>query len=105
MPCDVDFLPSHIIELMNLLTSVEPYTGSARPSRLAMYPFRGIVVSISFEADCLPGANQQIFFKMADNHPPTTDDVFYALGRFAPYLERLCLRPATPTASSVPRTT
>src|SRR5437763_7733453 len=47
MPCDVDFLPSHIIELMNLLTSVEPYTGSAAPSRFAIYPFRGIVVSIS----------------------------------------------------------
>src|SRR2546422_962909 len=29
----------------------------------------------------------------------------YALGRFAPYLERPCLRPCTPTASSVPRTT
>ncbi len=26
------------------------------------------------------------------------------LGRLAPYFERLCLRPATPTESSVPRT-
>ncbi len=29
----------------------------------------------------------------------------YDLGRFAPYFERPCLRPCTPTASSVPRTT
>lgn len=27
-----------------------------------------------------------------------------ALGRFAPYLERLCLRPLTPAVSSAPRT-
>ena len=27
-----------------------------------------------------------------------------ALGRFAPYLERLCVRPATPAVSKVPRT-
>ena len=29
----------------------------------------------------------------------------YDFGRFAPYFERPCLRPCTPTASSVPRTT
>jgi hypothetical protein len=29
----------------------------------------------------------------------------YDFGRLAPYFERPCLRPCTPTASSVPRTT
>ena len=29
----------------------------------------------------------------------------YDFGRFAPYFERPCMRPCTPTASSVPRTT
>src|SRR5687768_3411214 len=33
------------------------------------------------------------------------DSVPYCLGRFAPYFDRPCLRPCTPTASSVPRTT
>src|SRR5688572_27209780 len=33
------------------------------------------------------------------------DSVPYCLGRFAPYFDRPCLRPWTPTASSVPRTT
>ena len=31
-------------------------------------------------------------------------DYFFALGRLAPYLERRCVRFATPAVSSVPRT-
>src|SRR4029078_13019598 len=33
------------------------------------------------------------------------DSVLYFFGRLAPYFERPCMRPATPTVSSVPRTT
>src|ERR1700733_3566124 len=42
MPCGVDFLPSHIMELTNFVTSDELYTGSAATSRFAICPFLGI---------------------------------------------------------------
>jgi hypothetical protein len=42
MPWAVDFFPPHIIEFTNLVTSVDPYTGSAATSRFAMCPFLGI---------------------------------------------------------------
>src|ERR1700722_351617 len=42
MPWAVDFLPSHIMELTNFVTSDELYTGSAATSRFAICPFLGI---------------------------------------------------------------
>src|ERR1700722_12608757 len=42
MPWAVDFLPPHIMEFTNLVTSVDPYTGSGATSRFAMCPFLGI---------------------------------------------------------------
>src|ERR1700678_479136 len=43
MPWAVDFLPSHIMELTNFVTSDELYTGSAATSRFAICPFLGII--------------------------------------------------------------
>src|SRR6266571_4441406 len=42
MASAVLFLPCHIMELMNLVTSVELYTGSAATSRFGICPFRGM---------------------------------------------------------------
>src|SRR5215471_7821969 len=42
MPSATDFLPSHINELMNLVTIVELYRGSGRTSRLAATLLLGI---------------------------------------------------------------
>src|ERR1700678_1539794 len=46
MPWAVDFFPPHIIEFTNLVTSVDPYTGSGATSRFAMCPFLGIILKI-----------------------------------------------------------
>src|SRR5438105_11711061 len=45
MVCAVDFLPSHIMEFTNLVTSVELNTGSAATSVLAICPFLGMLFS------------------------------------------------------------
>ena len=80
------FFPSHIIELTNFSTRVELYSGSATTSLGSGRRLRGMRSPYFFP---LVGA--------AAAAPP--------FGRFAPYLERLCLRFATPAVSSVPRTT
>src|SRR6266849_1030259 len=48
MPSAVDFLPCHIIELMNFVTRSDPYTGSASTVRFGVCPFRGISASSSW---------------------------------------------------------
>src|SRR5277367_3549806 len=42
MPSAVDFLPCHIIELMNFVTRSDPYIGSASTVRFGVCPLRGI---------------------------------------------------------------
>src|SRR5690349_20597470 len=113
MPSAVLFLPCHIMELTNFVTRSDPYTGSGSTFRLAMYPFRGISASSSW----LLAVSSQLsalspIFSLQNSWPLfgrrlKSDDrrLPYALGRLAPYFERLCLRPATPTASRVPRIT
>ena len=69
-------LPSSITRLIRRVTIFELYNGSANTSRL--------------------GA---LFLRLILSYLPS-----YPLGRLAPYLERLCLRSATPAVSSAPRT-
>src|SRR3984893_9776742 len=47
MPSAVDFLPCHIIELMNFVTRSDPYTGSASVVRFAICPFLGMFLWLS----------------------------------------------------------
>src|SRR5580698_9557667 len=107
MPCPFDFLPPHIIELTNLVTRVHPYTRSPATSRLAMCPFLGISSKSSSAHDA-----QLTTPVPVQAHRPGTSIYFLplaaaapALPRLAPYFDRLCERLATPTESSVPRTT
>src|SRR5216684_693695 len=102
MPSAVLFLPCHIIELTNFVTRSDPYTGSTSTFRLAMYPFRGIQL-LALSCRAISYCSPLIF--LAHDQRRTAHDRPYAFGRLAPYFERLCLRPATPTASSVPRIT
>src|SRR5262249_48492837 len=82
-------LPLVITQLMNLLTSGLSYSGSAGMSRFGISRRLGIgdpyrLWALGFGLCRAPYA----FF-----------------GLFAPYFDRPCIRPWTPTASSVPRTT
>ena len=70
-------LPSSITRLIRRVTSCELYNGSGNTSRF--------------------GA---LFLRLILSYLPS----YYPLGRLAPYLERLCLRSATPAVSSAPRT-
>ena len=74
-----DFLPLSINTLMNLATSMFVNLGSGRMSRLGTSLRRGMDASYRILA-------------------------YAALGRFAPYFERACLRSLTPAVSSAPRT-
>src|SRR5262245_2891117 len=94
MPSATDFLPARMIEFMNFETTRFPYFGSGLISRLSAL-WRRDIGFLCLSALELPG------LRFA---PPGT----YAkrpnhLGRFAPYLERLCLRFFTPWVSSTPR--
>src|SRR5664279_4861434 len=97
MPSAVDFFPCHIIELMNFVTRSDPYTGSDSVFRLAICPFLGMLRSSQ-----LSDLSLQFLVSPWFHH----GNCFYAFfARFVPYFERPWLRPATPVASSVPRTT
>ena len=74
-----DNLPASINVLISLATTLSLYLGSGRIILLGTSLLLGIY---------FPSAKQ------AQNY----------FGRLAPYLERLCKRPLTPTESSVPRT-
>src|SRR5262245_13328779 len=106
MPSAVDFLPSHIIVLMNLATSGLLYTGSGKISRFGTSLLLGIYV---------PGSRSQSRSLKGVEIDDYSFDYFFlpplaapaaapSFGRFAPYFERPCFRLATPTESSVPRT-
>src|SRR5690348_9947465 len=91
-----DFLPSFMIEFMNLDTTRSPNLGSGLTSRFSALCRRDIRLFL----------HRSLLFSGASplpSGPPTQNDPNY-LGRFAPYLERLCLRSATPCVSSTPRT-
>src|SRR6266496_5130405 len=92
-----DFLPAVISTLTNFATSLEPYFGSDRISRFGTSLRRGIFaprpkVKPYFWPDRLAlnrGQSPSIQRRNATkNHA--------ALGFFAPYFERACLRSFTP---------
>src|ERR1700682_4455859 len=61
MPSAVDFLPCHIIELMNFVTRSDPYTGSASVVRFAICPFLGMVLGLSALSFHSPWFHWQLF--------------------------------------------
>src|ERR1035437_3737730 len=73
------FLPASIRVLMSLATTLSLNFGSGRITLLGTSLLLGIYI-------------------------PSAKQVQYYFGRLAPYLERLCRRPLTPTESSVRRT-
>ena len=86
---------------MNLVTSGDPWIGSASVSRFATIALRGIEPHSrrsSFAASNTGGGPSFV-------RPRTRSLPRYDFCRFAPYFDRLCLRPSTPIESSVPRTT
>src|SRR5215831_16686350 len=93
------FLPSCIRQLMNLLTSFEPYRGSGRSWVLLAVNLRAM--RASWESSCPCGAWTAGWFVFVE-------DYFFLVGAApflaAPYLERACLRSVTPRLSSTPRT-
>src|SRR5438105_2401401 len=113
------FLPDSMITFMNLERSTEPNFGSGRISRLGTSRRRGISLFLLLQlARTFARASGATDFW---GHPLTRpiraesfndlQAVFpvcrrrYAFfGRFAPYLERDCLRSFTPCRSSEPRT-
>src|SRR6202020_2253793 len=104
MPWEVDFLPPHIMEFTNFVTSVDPYTGSGATSRFAMCPFLGIkpqnsrafaLIATSLASHLVQNTRARSAYFFAA--PP--------LARLAPYFDRLCERAVTPTESRVPLTT
>src|SRR4051794_34153208 len=97
------FLPSCIRQLINLLTSFEPYRGSGRSWALLAVNLRAM--RASWESSMRPDEARKdevwgpglrcVYFFLAGA----------ALFLGAPYFERACLRSATPRLSSTPRTT
>src|SRR5688500_759195 len=92
------FLPSLMTVLMNLVTSVLLYTGSAASSRFGISLLRGMSESLYLQICDVRCGHRS-------THRTSKIEDVYCFGLFAPYFERPCLRPCTPTASSVPRTT
>src|ERR1700690_2854981 len=102
------------MEFTNLVTSVDPYTGSAATSRFAMCPFLGInpqETAISFQSSAFSLFVPELLTFGSRIACPTATLVqntrarraYFAappLARLVPYFDRLCERPATPTESS-----
>src|SRR4029077_5695587 len=91
-----DFLPARMIEFMNFETTRFPYFGSGLISRFsALWRLdMGSVLGLLFDLlySCRSSGSPATYAKRP-NH----------LGRFAPYLERRCLRFFTPCVSSPAR--
>src|SRR5574343_581512 len=121
------FLPPSMITFMNLDSSTLPNLGSGRISRLGTSRRRGIfylylasVGTVSGTARAIqdshlldPRRTPAFGVTTLDSAPRgeqhrmiQTDKsrAYLALGFFAPYLERACLRSFTPCKSSEPRT-
>src|SRR5882672_9993009 len=98
-----DFLPDSIKTLTNLATSVLPYFGSGRISRLGTSRRRGISIPFSLQLRLLPQHSRVaiITIHLLDHYDRfnsikwadvKTAYFLPALARFVPYLERACLR-------------
>src|SRR5262245_46065850 len=93
-----DFLPWRMIEFMNLEMTKSLNFGSGLTSRLSALCRRDIVFFLSqtnLHFQTVPRRSS------SRGHQPCKKAHY--LGLFAPYLERLCLRSATPCVSSTPR--
>src|SRR5690606_305983 len=99
-----DFLPLYITMLMKRAMVSLPCFGSGSTERCGVFPLRDIV------RFSVGQALARRLFRMAGHYPPRENPPgriardTQAFGRLAPYLERACLRFATPAASSEPRT-
>src|SRR6516162_7752476 len=104
-----DFLPSFMIEFMNLDTTASPNLGSGLISRLSALRRRDMCLfpylALAWPLPCLSRAIFGCVGCMCDcrSYGHCKKQTTHYLGRFAPYLERLCLRSATPCVSSTPR--
>src|SRR5580658_1091543 len=111
MPWAVDFLPPHIIEFTNLVTSVDPYTGSGATSRFAMWPFLGINPQNPLARRASSVAQVRVLNAVPEPNSVVSDQLseldlpYYflpfagaapPLARLAPYFDLLCMRLATP---------
>src|SRR5450631_1532337 len=94
-----DFLPLCMTTFMNLASMSLWNLGSGRMTRIGACARRDIVTSYGLR----PGSRGVRASCVHAVH--TNGDLrLHFFGRLAPYLERLCLRSATPAQSSVPRT-
>src|SRR5215510_2412201 len=96
-----DFLPCRIIEFMNLEITKSLNFGSGLTSRLSALCRRDMCflpqpVKLASSSVC-PARSRS---RVGGDH--LCKEAHY-LGLLAPYLERLCLRSATPWVSSTPR--
>src|SRR6476620_8867850 len=94
-----DFLPSFMIEFMNLDTTRSPNLGSGLTSRFSALCRRDIRLFLHQPNTC-SGLTLR-------SETPACAGVLTQrgpyLGLFAPYFDRLCRRSATPCVSSTPR--
>src|SRR5882672_8200870 len=96
-----DFLPSYMTEFMNFVMTMFPNFGSGFTSRFSAEWRRDIFSFLRHGRACPghPRLNSSIQVPGSHFGRPG-DDLRYAsvtyLGRFAPYLERRCLRFLTP---------
>src|ERR1044072_5723931 len=108
------FLPPSMITFMNLDSSTLPYLGSGRISRLGTSRRRGIFLTSLLQLASLrdtartdgsshlldPTAGHFVRCTRQARRTPMEHSKAQAfLGRFAPYLERDCLRSFTPCRS------
>src|SRR4029453_7883361 len=106
MPSATDFLPARMIEFMNFETTRFPYFGSGLISRLSALWRRDIGFLCLRHGRARPG-HSRVFLSRSPGLASLARGIYAKrpnhLGRFAPYLERLCLRFFTPWVSSTPR--
>src|ERR1700760_3564655 len=92
-----DFLPLFMMTFMNLASMSLLNFGSGRMVRTGACERRDISDSLyGLRPDC-PHASRSA-------RTANIKKKLHFFGRFAPYLERDCLRSVTPAASNVPRT-
>src|SRR5262245_4793052 len=106
MPSATDFLPARMIEFMNFETTRFLYFGSGLLSRFSSLWWRYIVFLFLRHGRARPG-HPRVFLSRSPGLASLARAINAKrpnhLGRFAPYLERLCLRFFTPWVSSTPR--
>src|SRR5438552_18805743 len=99
-----DFLPSFMIEFMNLDTIRSPNFGSGLTSRFSALCRRDIRLFLHQPCpNCDSAAGSLPAARGCPHRGAATQNDPSYLGRIAPYFDSLCLRSATPCVSSTPR--